>query len=149
MAPGPLEGVWMANNGVSAMFQGNFYVIAANGQPMEGGTYAIQGSEMFTQVMQGQGAGQQMRYNFQPGPDGKSFTLTMPNGSASITYQRMGDIPQMNQQMPQQQWPQQMPQQMPQQQWPQQQYPQQMPQQQWPQQMPQQQYPQMQQFPQQ
>ncbi|GHU36877.1 hypothetical protein AGMMS50256_34070 [Betaproteobacteria bacterium] len=141
MSPGPLEGMWMANNVISAMFQGNFYVISANGQATEGGTYAINGNEMVTQVMQGQGAGQQMRYNFQAGPDGQSFTLSMPNGGASITYRKMGDLPQQQypQQMPQQQFPQtpQYPQQMPQQ------YPQQMPQQ-----YPQQQFPQMQQLPQ-
>jgi hypothetical protein len=163
-SPGPLDGMWMANNGASAMFQSNFYVIAANGQAMEGGSFMIQGNEMITQVMQGQGAGQQIRYNYQPGPDGKSFTLSMQNGNGSITYQKMGDLPQqpypqaMPQQMPQQPYPQAMPQQMPQQypqqmpqQYPQQmpqQYPQQMPQQ-YPQQMPQQQYPQMQQLPQQ
>jgi hypothetical protein len=168
--PGPLDGMWMANNGVaSAMFQGNFYVIAANGQQMEGGTFMISGNEMIMQVMQGQGAGQQLRYNYQPGPDGKSFTLSMQNGNGSITYQRMGDLPQqpypqaMPQQMPPQQFPQQMPQQYPQQMpqqfpqqmpqqypQPQQQYPQQMPQQQYPQmQYPQMQYPQMQQLPQQ
>ena len=145
LSPGPLDGMWMANNGISAMFRSNFYVLAANGQAMEGGTFVISGNEMITQVMQGQGAGQQMRYNYTPGADGKSFTLTMQNGSGSITYQRTGELPPMPQQMPQQQYPQQpMPQQpYPQQQMPQQQYPQQqMPQQQYPQQMPQQQYPQ-------
>jgi hypothetical protein len=152
MQPGPLEGMWMANNGqVSAMFQGNFYVIGANNQAVEGGTYLIQGGEMITQIMQGQGAGQQMRYNYQPGPDGKSFTLTMQNGSGSITYQRTGGLPPMPppQAMPQpggwqeQQAPQPMPQQLPQQ------MPQPFPQPQYPQPMPQQQYPQMQQMPQQ
>jgi hypothetical protein len=167
MPPGPLDGMWMANNGVSAMFNSNFYVIAANGQAMEGGSFMIQGSEMITQIMQGQGAGQQMRYNYQPGADGRSFTLSMQNGSASITYQKTGELPQQPypqatpQQMPPQQFPQPTPQQYPQpmpQQYPQQmpqQYPQQMPQQ-YPQQIPQpypqpmpQQYPQMQQMPQQ
>jgi hypothetical protein len=122
MQPGPLEGMWMMNNGASAMFQGNFYVIAANNQAIEGGSYMIQGSEMVMQVMQGQGAGQQRRYNFQPGPDGQSFTLTMQNGSGSIIYQRMGSLPP----TPQQQG---YPQQMPQQGYPQQGYPQQTPQQ--------------------
>ncbi|GHU36881.1 hypothetical protein AGMMS50256_34080 [Betaproteobacteria bacterium] len=136
MPPGPLDGMWMANNGVSAMFQSNFYVIAANGQAMEGGTYMISGNEMITQVMQGQGAGQQTRYNFQPGPDGRSFTLTMQNGSGSITYQKMGDLPQ-------QPYPQAVPQQMPPQP-----FPQPTPQQ-YPQPMPPQPYPQMQQTPQQ
>jgi hypothetical protein len=86
MPPGPLEGLWMSNNGGSATFQGNIYVIAFNAQAMEGGTYVLTGNEMVTQVMQGQGAGQQIRYGFQPGPNGNSFTLVPPNGGP-ITYQ--------------------------------------------------------------
>jgi hypothetical protein len=126
MPSASLEGMWMLNNGAAATFQGNFYVIAFNGQAVEGGAYAVTGGEMLMQVMQGQNAGQQKRYNYQPGPDGRSFTLSMQNGSGSITYQKTGELPPMP--------PQAMPQPG--------EYPQQMPQQGWPQQMPQQVYPQ-------
>jgi len=94
--PGPLNGMWAANNGqVFALFMGNQYMISNQmQQPIEGGMFSLTGNEMTTQIMQGQGAGQQMRYNFQPGPDGRSFTLTMQNGSGSISYQKIQDLPQ-------------------------------------------------------